>query len=267
MVKAAAPGRTDIDALLAVNIRGPVLATQAAIPHLGAGGRVITIGSAGADRIVGVDINPFAIAIARFRLAVAALQRAGETSLETATPRHVRVLTGDSLLHGRQRPGTGESFDAVDLQLGGFFASPEEIDELREALRSGSYDAVVGNPPYITVKDKALNQLYRRLYPTTTKGGYALSAPFLERFFDLARPESATTPAGRAGQITANSFMKREFGKKLIEDCIRSSLETYFRDLRGAERAAGQAEAEPRCAGGGRSGAGAGGGAPSCGAG
>ncbi|MDI4235818.1 SDR family oxidoreductase [Bradyrhizobium sp. Arg237L] len=43
----------DIDALLAVNVRGPVLVTQAAIPHLGAGGRVITIGSAGAERIVG----------------------------------------------------------------------------------------------------------------------------------------------------------------------------------------------------------------------
>jgi NAD(P)-dependent dehydrogenase (short-subunit alcohol dehydrogenase family) len=43
----------DIDALLAVNVRGSVLTTQAAIPHLGAGGRVITIGSAGADRIVG----------------------------------------------------------------------------------------------------------------------------------------------------------------------------------------------------------------------
>lgn len=43
----------DIDAMFAVNVRGPVLATQAAIPHLGAGGRVITIGSAGADRIVG----------------------------------------------------------------------------------------------------------------------------------------------------------------------------------------------------------------------
>ncbi len=43
----------DIDALLAVNVRAPVLATQAAIPYLTAGGRVITIGSAGADRIVG----------------------------------------------------------------------------------------------------------------------------------------------------------------------------------------------------------------------
>lgn len=43
----------DIDALFAVNVRGTVLATQAAIPYLKAGGRVITIGSAGADRIVG----------------------------------------------------------------------------------------------------------------------------------------------------------------------------------------------------------------------
>jgi 3-oxoacyl-[acyl-carrier protein] reductase len=44
----------DIDALLAVNVRGPVLTTQAAIPHLKPGGRIITLGSAGADRIVGV---------------------------------------------------------------------------------------------------------------------------------------------------------------------------------------------------------------------
>lgn len=43
----------DIDAMLAVNVRGPVLTAQAAIPHLKAGGRIINIGSAGAERIVG----------------------------------------------------------------------------------------------------------------------------------------------------------------------------------------------------------------------
>lgn len=43
----------DIDAQLAVNIRGPILASKAAIPHLPAGGRIINIGSAGAERIVG----------------------------------------------------------------------------------------------------------------------------------------------------------------------------------------------------------------------
>ncbi|MBD9477908.1 SDR family oxidoreductase [Pseudoxanthomonas sp. PXM02] len=43
----------EIDTMLRINVRGPILAAQAAIPHLQAGGRIITIGSAGADRIVG----------------------------------------------------------------------------------------------------------------------------------------------------------------------------------------------------------------------
>jgi 3-oxoacyl-[acyl-carrier protein] reductase len=42
-----------IDAMLDINVRGPILTAQAAIPHLGAGGRIISIGSAGAERIVG----------------------------------------------------------------------------------------------------------------------------------------------------------------------------------------------------------------------
>jgi NAD(P)-dependent dehydrogenase (short-subunit alcohol dehydrogenase family) len=43
-------GLEDIDALLSVNVRSVLLATQAAIPHLGRGGRVITIGSNSAER-------------------------------------------------------------------------------------------------------------------------------------------------------------------------------------------------------------------------
>jgi NAD(P)-dependent dehydrogenase (short-subunit alcohol dehydrogenase family) len=49
----ASMGVAAIDAMLAVNIRAPLLAAQAAIPHLKAGGRIIAIGSAGAERIVG----------------------------------------------------------------------------------------------------------------------------------------------------------------------------------------------------------------------
>jgi 3-oxoacyl-[acyl-carrier protein] reductase len=43
----------DIDAMFAVNVRGPMVATKAAIPHFGWGARIINIGSAGAERIVG----------------------------------------------------------------------------------------------------------------------------------------------------------------------------------------------------------------------
>jgi 3-oxoacyl-[acyl-carrier protein] reductase len=43
----------EIDAMFRVNVRGPILTAQAAIPHLPTGGRIVTIGSAGAERIIG----------------------------------------------------------------------------------------------------------------------------------------------------------------------------------------------------------------------
>lgn len=42
---------SDIDALLDVNVRSVVLASQAAIPHLGQGGRIVSIGSCLAERV------------------------------------------------------------------------------------------------------------------------------------------------------------------------------------------------------------------------
>jgi 3-oxoacyl-[acyl-carrier protein] reductase len=41
----------DIDAILDVNVRGPIIASKSALPHLGKGGRIITIGSFFADRV------------------------------------------------------------------------------------------------------------------------------------------------------------------------------------------------------------------------
>ena len=41
----------DIDAILDVNVRGPIVASKSALPHLGKGGRIITIGSFFADRV------------------------------------------------------------------------------------------------------------------------------------------------------------------------------------------------------------------------
>ena len=52
------------------------------------------------DAIHGVDLNPFAVAIARFRLTVAALQASGLTSLEAAPAFTFYLGVGDSLIHG-----------------------------------------------------------------------------------------------------------------------------------------------------------------------
>jgi 3-oxoacyl-[acyl-carrier protein] reductase len=43
----------DVNALLNVNVRDPIVASKAAIPHLGNGGRIINIGSFFADKVPG----------------------------------------------------------------------------------------------------------------------------------------------------------------------------------------------------------------------
>ncbi|WP_091607349.1 BREX-2 system adenine-specific DNA-methyltransferase PglX [Arthrobacter koreensis] len=185
------------------------------------------------DAVHGVDLNPAAVAIARFRLTIAALKATGELNLELAPDFPFHLAAGDSLLHGQaQREFQFEGFDS-DAKLSGFTYATEDLDQLKRILAPGQYDVVVGNPPYITVKDKTLNAAYRKLY-STCKGTYALTVPFMERFFGLAKHGTDTQPAGWTGQITSNSFMKREFGSKLIEEyLVRQDLRAVI-DTSGA---------------------------------
>lgn len=176
------------------------------------------------DAVHGVDLNPFAVAVARFRLTVVALRSCVITSLEDAPAFKYHLAAGDSLLHGLDQGefelGVGLSVDRVAAN---FAYATENLSELRRILQNGRYDAVVGNPPYIQVKDASLSAVYRRAYPSCV-GQYALTIPFVERFFSLAKSGGAT--AGWTGQITSNSFMKREFGTKLVREFLPS------RDLR-----------------------------------
>ncbi len=150
------------------------------------------------DQVTGVDINPFAVAIAHFRLTVAALTAYGIGDLGLAPALRIRLATGDALL--AEGP----------------------------YLRPGQYTVVVGNPPYITVRDAERDRQYRRLYPACSRK-YALTVPFCQLFFRLARR------GGHVGQITANSFMRREFGRKLVTGFLATEVElTEVIDTSGA---------------------------------
>lgn len=202
-------------------------------------------------RIAGVDVNPYAVAIARMRLAVAALRACGITRLADAPAFDLNVIVADALLHGPRFTADG----AVQMSMlpddpaGQYYFAEDEAAARR--LLGRRYHAVVGNPPYITVKDRALNALYRQRYPRTCHMKYSLVAPFVERCFELALPAGdrrlaaggasdsgsagASAPAaGFVGLIVANSFMKREFGSKLIEGFLPAVDLTHVVDTSGA---------------------------------
>jgi hypothetical protein len=175
------------------------------------------------DSVHGVDINPYAAAIARFRLLLAALKSCGVTRLADAPAFHINVVCGDSLLHGA--PG-GDQLVLGFHPLAHAYQS-EDLPELRRILNAGHYHAVVANPPYITPKDRASNAAYRERYSACHRQ-YSLSVPFMQRIFGLA------AQGGYTGQITANSFMKREFGKKLIERFLPTVDLSHVIDTSGA---------------------------------
>ncbi|GAA1266524.1 BREX-2 system adenine-specific DNA-methyltransferase PglX [Sphaerisporangium rubeum] len=218
----------------------------------------------------GVDLNPFAIAIARFRLFIAALKASSFTTFSDAQNYEftLNLAIGDSLIKARQlalpgmesessinygadHQGTlfGTSTEQTDLfnayedverhvtidELASFAYDTEDVHTYPGILNASSYHVVVGNPPYITVKDRRLNHLYRELY-SACAGAYALSVPFAQRFFELAqRADNDARGAGYVGQITSNSFMKREFGKSLIGEFFAKQVElTHVIDSSGA---------------------------------
>ncbi|MDI1269465.1 MAG: BREX-2 system adenine-specific DNA-methyltransferase PglX [Polaromonas sp.] len=194
------------------------------------------------DAVAGVDLNPFAVAISRFRLLLAALQASDVHRLSEAPDFKIHVAIGDSLLHGQRFGLSGQSgiqsdelFDAgqshADTGLAHAYAS-EDLAQVQQIL-GRQYHAVVGNPPYIVVKDAALNAAYRAQYASCHRQ-YSLGAPFTERFFELAITGRSDQAAGFVGEITANSFMKREFGSKLIEQVLPRLDLTHVIDTSGA---------------------------------
>jgi len=201
--------------------------------------------------IHGVDVNPFAIAIARFRLLLAALSASNISRLKDAPAFEMNLACGDSLYHGRE---TQMMLEGVETDESHYFRT-EDAETLRRILKEGSFHCAVANPPYITPKDGAARDAYRRLY-SSCHMKYSLAVPFMERIFRLAmrggserqaamsdqkgrkaekQPLTAgCSPAGYTGQITANSFMKRDFGKKLIEEFFPKVDLTHAIDTSGA---------------------------------
>lgn len=198
------------------------------------------------ESVHGCDKNPFAASIARFRLLVAAMRAADARRLVDAPAFPINVAVGDSLLHGRDAAGIQTDLDTLFAEAvmgreeGEAYAyATEDVWEYAkraDLLGRGSYHVVVGNPPYITVKDKQEKENYKKGYDACV-GLFALSVPFAQRMFELAVKGAGGRQGGGGfvGQITANSFMKREFGRNLIETVFRNRVElSHVIDTSGA---------------------------------
>ncbi|MFD7898900.1 Eco57I restriction-modification methylase domain-containing protein [Streptomyces sp. NPDC059743] len=136
--------------------------------------------------VTGVDLDPYAAALTAYRLLAssAAALRTRLDRVPASWP--VSVAAADSLL---------------------------DLDQ--PLLRAGAYHACVANPPYITPKDAIVRDRVRAAYPQVACGKYSLALPFTALML-----EHLAAPGGFVAQLTANSFMKREFGRRYVEEFL-----------------------------------------------
>ena len=109
----------DIDAILRVNVRGPIVASKSALPHLRKGGRIITIGSFFADRVPSPVLSVYA---------------ASKSALVAFTKGLARELGPKEVTVNLVQPG---SIDTDMNPAHGPFG-----DTLRQLTASGRYGAV-----------------------------------------------------------------------------------------------------------------------------
>lgn len=217
--EAEALGRGDAFSLAPLSPRSP--APEYALPSAARARIARTIIE---THLHGCDINPYATALTRFRLILAACDYAQPTSLADFRDLHFNVVTIDSLIPYEKLIVSGVQADTAVAEL---YGQPEAIKKATPILLK-HYEVVVGNPPYIVPEDAVKRRLYRQYYPNSALGKYGLSAPFIERFILLGAEE------GLIGLISSNAFALRSFGKGVIEKVLpKYQLETLV-DTSGA---------------------------------
>lgn len=129
----------DFDRMLAVNVRGVFVAIQRAIPHLDAGGRIVTIGSIFADRVP------------RPGSAVYAMTKAAVTGLTRGLARELgpRGITVNVIQPGPTatdaNPDSGEFADQMrELTPLGHYGRPEDIASAVAYLVSPEAEFITG---------------------------------------------------------------------------------------------------------------------------
>jgi 3-oxoacyl-[acyl-carrier protein] reductase len=129
----------EFQAMMDVNVRGPFVAAQAAIPHLRKGGRIISIGSALAERVPFPGITAYAMS----KSALLSFTRGLSRELGPLGVTVNLVLPGST--DTESNPANGESADFQrSLSSIGRYAEPREIAEAVVFLASPAANLVTG---------------------------------------------------------------------------------------------------------------------------
>jgi type I restriction-modification system DNA methylase subunit len=172
------------------------------------------------NNIYGVDIDTQAVEVTKLSLLLKVLEGESEQTLHTTL----------RLFHERALPDLGNNVKCgnslVDQQIS-LLGEDERFRinvfdwkvGFQDVMRSGGFDAVIGNPPYSyrNATEKALRPYYLSTYKSA-EGNFELYKFFVERNIDLCRPE------GLVGMIVSATFLVQPTFQKLRRILLGNEL-------------------------------------------
>lgn len=155
-------------------------------------------------KIVGYDVNPFAIILAKMNFLLVMFPYLREALLEDKDFKieYIPIFNNNILRDYSQEHSSHE---------------PNSLIEIR-TNEEAKFDYVVGNPPYINIRtiNKEDKSYYKKTYHTA-KGLFDIYCLFIEKGVNLLRKE------GKLGYITSNQFLLSDYGKFLRDFLIHKS--------------------------------------------
>lgn len=130
----------DIDALLNVNVRAPIVASKAALAHLGKGGRIVNIGSYFADRVPAAVVGVYSASKSALTAFTKGLAR-------ELGPKEITVnLVQPGSIDTDMNPAHGPVADTLRQFMAlGHYGSPDDIGNAVAFLASAKAKYVTGS--------------------------------------------------------------------------------------------------------------------------
>lgn len=172
--------------------------------------------------IYGVDINPEAVEVSKMSLCLRLIDNYSPKDFDTVG------LLGSQILKGiGANIRCGNTLVGKDIEQH-FPAISDNLKELQETnafdwetsfpvvFENGGFDYVVGNPPYVEVKNYNVGLPHmaayiKKFYSSSKNGKIDLAIPFIEKGVNLLNAN------GRLGFIVQKRFFKTEYGKGIRE--------------------------------------------------
>lgn len=168
--------------------------------------------------LYGVDINPEAVKVAKMALSLKLIDNYAPKDFGKVGILSSQILKG---IGKNIRCGNSLVGSNIETLYPSILGNLHELQatnafdwqtEFPEVFAKGGFDFVVGNPPYVEVKNYNLELPYmasyiKKVYSSSKNGKIDLAIPFIERGVNLLNQH------GRLGYIIQKRFFKTDYGK------------------------------------------------------